>query len=246
MRSFLNLISKGKRDVRKIAFVADIRGGEFFDELLENLADLDKDGARYRILFLDASDEVILRRFSESRRAHPLAQDTTNAEAVQEERRRLEPIRKIADCCIDTTRLRNAALSEAIMTKFLGNGKRETFKFVIQSFGYKHGIPQETDILLDVRFIPNPFYVDSLRKLTGNSKRVRDYVMRAPEAEFFADEAMKLFEALKPAYEREGKYGLNIAFGCTGGQHRSVAMANVIYARLKEKGEDVVLTHRDI
>ncbi|MDR1953489.1 MAG: RNase adapter RapZ [Clostridiales Family XIII bacterium] len=246
IRSFLGLISKGKRDVCKAAFVVDIRGGEFFDELLENLTELDRDGTSYRILFLDASDEVILRRFSESRRSHPLAQGTTNAEAVQEERKRLEPIRRIADCRIDTTKLRNAALAEAITTQFLGNGKGEAFKLVIQSFGYKYGIPAEVDILLDVRFIPNPFYVDSLKKLTGNSKRVRDYVMRAPEAAFFAETVMNLLRTLMPAFEREGKHSLNVAFGCTGGQHRSVAMANILYAKMKDEGTDVVLTHRDI
>jgi UPF0042 nucleotide-binding protein len=132
------------------------------------------------------------------------------------------------------------------MTRFLGNGTGEPFKFIVQSFGYKYGVPAEADFLLDVRFIPNPFYVDSLKKLTGNSKKVRDYVMRAPEAAFFADEVMKLLEVLRPAFVREGKRSLNIAFGCTGGQHRSVAMANIICARLKETGENAVLTHRDV
>ncbi|MDR2157298.1 MAG: RNase adapter RapZ [Clostridiales Family XIII bacterium] len=246
IRSFLDLISKGKHDIRRTAFVVDIRGGEFFDELLENLAALDRDGIRYRILFLDASDAALLRRFSESRRSHPLAENTTNEAAVREERRRLEPIRKIADCNIDTTDLRNAALADAIMSRFLGGGSGGMFKFIVRSFGYKYGIPAETDMLLDVRFIPNPFYVDSLKKLTGNSKRVRAYVMRAPEAQYFADAVIMMLDRLKPAFEREGKHSLSIAFGCTGGQHRSVAMANIIYARLKERGEDAVLVHRDV
>ncbi|MDR1778156.1 MAG: RNase adapter RapZ [Clostridiales Family XIII bacterium] len=246
IHSFLDLIRRGGHPVDKAAFVIDIRGAEFLSQLKENLELLKKEGNFYRILFLDAGDDVLLRRYNESRRAHPLAHGITNAEALASERRTLAPIKKMADLHLDTSRLNNAQLVSSL-AHLLGDGSSaETFKVIIQSFGYKYGMPDEADLIFDMRFIPNPFYVDSLKKLTGNSKKVRDYVMRAPEAKVFLEEVIGLFETLKPAYIREGKNSLNIAFGCTGGQHRSVAVANVFFERLKEAGEDVVLRHREV
>jgi UPF0042 nucleotide-binding protein len=244
--SFLELIKRGGHPVDKAAFVIDIRGAEFLDELADSLETLKREGHQYRILFLDASDDVILRRYAESRRSHPLASGITNVEAQKKERKMLESIKKEADLYLDTSKLNNAGLIAAIQDMLALNADGKAFKVIIQSFGYKYGMPEEADIIFDMRFIPNPFYVESLKRLTGNSKKVRDYVMRSKEAKLFLESIMTLYEALKPAYIREGKNSLNIAFGCTGGQHRSVAIAGIVYSRLRLAGEDVVLRHREI
>jgi UPF0042 nucleotide-binding protein len=244
--NFVDLIAQSKQKVTKAAFVTDIRGGMFFGDLEDKLHDLKERGIEYKVIFFDAADDVLIRRYSEHRRAHPLGEGRTYEEAIQAERAALEPIRRIADKTIDTTDMKNAELAVAI-GKFLSEdtGVSE-LKVVVQSFGYKYGIPAEADIVLDMRFIPNPFYVDSLKQLTGKSRKVRDYVMRAPEAGQFMDRVMEMFTCLKPAFIREGKYNLNISFGCTGGQHRSVTAAIILYKRLMEAGENVVLKHRDI
>ncbi|MDR3225283.1 MAG: RNase adapter RapZ [Clostridiales Family XIII bacterium] len=246
--NFVDLIAHRKQSVKKAAFVTDIRGGAFFGDLKENLKELKQRGIDYKILFLDARDEVLIRRFSENRRTHPLGENHTYEDAIRAERAVLEPIRRIADHTIDTSEMKNANLATAI-NKALADGDGDDgseFRVVIQSFGYKYGIPAEADIVLDMRFIPNPFYVDSLKHLTGKSKRVRDYVMRAPEAGCFVDYVLEMFEALKPAFIREGKNILNISFGCTGGQHRSVAIAIIVHERLTKRGEKPALRHRDI
>ncbi|MDR2162410.1 MAG: RNase adapter RapZ [Clostridiales Family XIII bacterium] len=243
--NFVDLIAQRKQKVSKVAFVTDVRGGEFFGDLKENLNDLKRRGIAYKVLFFDAGDKALIRRFSEHRRNHPLGDGRTYEEAIQAEREALEPIRRIADHMIDTSDMKNADLAVAIV-RLLADGDGGVFRVVIQSFGYKYGVPAEADIVLDMRFVPNPFYVDSLKKLTGKSRKVRDYVMRAPEAGKFIDSVIEMFGELKPAFIREGKSSLNISFGCTGGQHRSVAAAIVVGERLAENGEHVVLKHRDI
>jgi UPF0042 nucleotide-binding protein len=244
--NFVDLIAHRKQKVTKAAFVTDIRGGAFFGDLKENLKELKQRGVAYGILFLDARDEVLIRRFSENRRTHPLGENHTYAEAIQAERAVLEPIRRIADHTIDTSEMKNADLATAINKALADADDGSEFRVVVQSFGYKYGIPAEADIVLDMRFIPNPFYVDRLKHLTGKSKKVRDYVMRPPEASRFVDSVVEMFESLKPAFIREGKNILNISFGCTGGQHRSVATAIIVHERLTKKGETAVLNHRDI
>jgi UPF0042 nucleotide-binding protein len=244
--NFVDLIAQRKQKVAKAAFVTDVRGGEFFGDLKENLRDLRRRGVDYQVLFFDADDRALIRRYSEHRRAHPLGEGRTYEEAIQAERAALEPIRRIADHTIDTSEMKNADLAAAI-GRLLSNGDGGSgFRVVVQSFGYKYGVPAEADVVLDMRFVPNPFYVDSLKKLTGKSRKVREYVMRAPEAGRFMDAVVGMFRELKPAFIREGKGRLNVAFGCTGGQHRSVAAAIVAAGRLTEMGENVVLKHRDI
>jgi UPF0042 nucleotide-binding protein len=245
IRNFIDLIGRDKHKISKVAFVIDIRGEEFFGDITQSLQTLKAEGLDFKLLYLDASDDVLIKRFSETRRQHPIGEDTTTADAIALERKVLEPVRRIADVAIDTTDMNNNALADAIRT-FVSGSNPGVFAITIQSFGYKYGMPKDADTVLDMRFIPNPFYVDSLRKLTGNSKKVRDYVMRGPESAYFLAEILELVKKLKPAYKREGKNNLNIAFGCTGGQHRSVAMANMVYAALKETGENVILKHRDI
>jgi UPF0042 nucleotide-binding protein len=223
IKDFTELISQRAIKVDKAAFVVDIRGGETFVDIKDNLKELENRGIGYKILFIDASDEVILRRFSETRRAHPLAVGITNEEALYEERELLEPIRKIADFTLDTSDMNNARLVQSIRAYFTEGTEQQRF-----------------------RFIPNPFYVESLKKLTGNSKRVREYVMRTEGAQTFLCEVLAMITSLKSAFIREGKITVNVSFGCTGGQHRSVTMANIVTEKLRELGEDVTLKHRDL
>jgi UPF0042 nucleotide-binding protein len=246
IKDFTELISQRAIKVDKAAFVVDIRGGETFVDIKDNLKELENRGIGYKILFIDASDEVILRRFSETRRAHPLAVGITNEEALYEERELLEPIRKIADFTVDTSDMNNARLVQSIRAYFTEGTEQQRFRFIVESFGYKYGIPPDADFVFDIRFIPNPFYVESLKKLTGNSKRVREYVMRTEGAQTFLSEVLAMITSLKPAFIREGKITVNVSFGCTGGQHRSVTMATIVTEKLREQGEDVTLKHRDL
>ncbi|MDR1573387.1 MAG: RNase adapter RapZ [Clostridiales Family XIII bacterium] len=242
----LDLLAQGKRAVEQAVFVIDIRGGDFFDDLKSSLLALKNAGRPYRILFLDASDEVLLRRFNETRRSHPLSKGGgSNRDGVALERKRLLDIKRAADVVIDTSHMKTAALAGEIKKLFIP-GEENVFKVHIMSFGYKFGIPAEADIVFDMRFIPNPFYVPSLKELSGNNKRVRDYVMKAPVSKAFRDSALRLIGELIPHFSQEGKYRLNLAFGCTGGRHRSVTMAIVFADALAEMGCRITLAHRDL
>jgi UPF0042 nucleotide-binding protein len=241
----LDLLEQGKRTPEHAVFVIDIRGGAFFDDLKNSLLSLAGASRLYKILFLDASDEVLLRRYSETRRSHPLSGGGSNREGIALERKRLFDIKRASDMVIDTSQMKPAALSDEIKKLFLPPSE-DVFKINIMSFGYKFGIPSEVDMVFDMRFIPNPFYVPSLKELSGNSKRVRDYVMKTPVSRTFRDAVLRLIEELAPHFSQEGKYRLNLAFGCTGGRHRSVAMANVFNEMLSEKGYRTALTHRDL
>jgi UPF0042 nucleotide-binding protein len=243
--SVLELLGQGRREVEQAVFVIDIRGGEFFDDLKNSLLALNNAGRSYRILFLDASDEVLLRRFNETRRSHPLSGGDSNQEGIARERKRLRGIKRAADVVIDTSNMKTAVLGDEIKKLFLPQ-EENVFRINIMSFGYKFGIPAEADMVFDMRFIPNPFYVPSLKELSGNSKRVRDYVMKAPVSKLFLDSALRLVEELIPSFSREGKYRLNLAFGCTGGRHRSVTMAIVFSDALTAKGYRTTPVHRDL
>jgi UPF0042 nucleotide-binding protein len=242
---FVDLIKRSKTKISKAALVTDVRGGEFFDSALGDLERLGEN-AEFTILFLEASDEAVLRRFAETRRIHPMAVGKTNSEALAEERAKLKPIKQRADYVIDTTHLKTAELASKIRSIFAEDENDSGFSVFVQSFGYKYGLPPDADFVLDMRFIPNPFYVDELRKLTGNDAEVRDYVLESPEARNFLENLIETFASLKSAYIREGKRSLNIAFGCTGGQHRSVAMANEFCRELAASGEEALIQHRDI
>ncbi|MDR0853514.1 MAG: RNase adapter RapZ [Clostridiales Family XIII bacterium] len=246
IKEFVKLIKSGKHKMDKVAFVIDIRATDFLSDFFDSLKRLKSKHMRFRIIYLEAPNDVLLKRFSETRRTHPLAEGRTNEEAIEEERLRLAPIKAVADIIIDTGQMNNAQLGAAIR-EFMGTKADEKhFKIVVQSFGYKKGMPSEADFIFDMRFIPNPFYVENLRNLNGNDREVRDYVMSFEESKYFADEVISMVERLKPSFIREGKANLNLAFGCTGGQHRSVTMANVVYEILTGRGEKVVLRHREI
>ncbi|MDD2216214.1 MAG: RNase adapter RapZ [Eubacteriales bacterium] len=245
IQNFIHLTVQGKMKISKAAFVMDIRGGEFFDDLISGLEFLDKADMSYKILFLEASDEVLIRRYKETRRTHPLSHWGAISEGITVERERLSEIRKKADYIIDTSNMKAAQLSEEIRN-LLFSSNATGFTITIQSFGYKKGIPLDADMVFDMRFIPNPFYLASLKKLTGNNKKVQQYVMRFPESQSFVKQIHGLINELIPSYIREGKSQLVLAFGCTGGQHRSVTMANVFKKLLKDDGWRVLTIHRDL
>ncbi|HHX92672.1 MAG TPA: RNase adapter RapZ [Clostridiales bacterium] len=232
--------------VDKVAFVADIRGGRFFDDLKESLDYLEAEGIEYKVMFLEASDRALIRRYNETRRAHPLATEGSVLAGIACERERLSEIRKRASFIIDTTNLKVAALNQEIKRLLLTEQEADSFAITVQSFGFKHGIPAEADWVLDVRFLPNPFYLASLKDLTGRSKKVSSYVLKAPEAQRFIAAVTQLVAELIPAYIREGKYRLVLAIGCTGGQHRSVAIAEAMADILSEQDKHVVVMHRDL
>lgn len=246
INNFIQLTAQGSIKVQKVAFGIDIRGGEFFADLKQSLEDLKTAEIPYRVLFLEASDEVLIRRYKETRRVHPLADAAGGIQAgIKEERQRLMDVRENADYIIDTSNMKAAQLHEELRNVLFKEGATG-FTITIQSFGYKKGIPLDADLVFDLRFIPNPFYVQSLRKLTGNNKKVQDYVMKNPQAEEFAKKTFDLIDGLIPYYQKEGKSQLVIAFGCTGGQHRSVTMANVFSGMFRETDRRVLTIHRDL
>ena len=245
IKNFIDLVLTEQTDIKKTAFVVDIRGGEFFGDLKSAILQLKENKIDYKVLFLDTTDDVLIQRFSETRRVHPITGKATTLEAIAKERLQLEDIKKDADYIIDTSRMKSADLKSKLNEIFSTEPARKTFVVNVVSFGFKNGIPLTADMVLDVRFLPNPFYVRSLKKLTGNSKKVKSFVMKHEESQIFIDRVVELVEDLIPSFEREGKNHLNLAFGCTGGQHRSVVIANEVAQILREHGRMVTLEHRE-
>jgi UPF0042 nucleotide-binding protein len=243
---FAEICSQTRGGIEKVAVVTDIRGGRFFDQLQSSLEELEKGGFNYEILFLEASDETLIKRYKTSRRMHPLAGDGRIIRGVKAERMKLEEIKKKANYIIDTTNMSTSRLKQEIVHLFVEGGKAEKLILNIISFGFKYGIPLDGDLVFDVRFLPNPYYIESMKKLSGNDDEVREYVMRWPEAREFMEKLVEMIEFLIPYYIKEGKSQLVIAIGCTGGRHRSVTMSNMLCQRLKEKDHRVILEHRDI
>lgn len=247
--SFVEL-SKVSSHMSRIAIIIDVRGGEFFDDLYSALERLKKDpNIELKILFVEASDKALMRRFNESRRNHPLYMGTSgaaDANVIGKERELLASIRKLADYVVDTTGLRVSQLNNMLDRTFKDDVPSMPFTINIQSFGYKRGLPEAADMIIDVRFIPNPFYVKSLKKLTGRNKKVQEYVLRHQVTNVFIEDFSRLIKGLVPYYEKEGKNHLNIAFGCTGGQHRSVVMAETFESIFSGSGFQVAVEHRDL
>jgi RNase adapter protein RapZ len=227
---------------QKVAVVVGRNAGQL-GELRTAIAQLRDGGDEVKVVFLDASDEVLVRRFESSRRRHPLGQEGV-LEAIADERRRLEAIKEMADVVIDTSELNVAHLRERLGELFSGDDN--AMQVLVLSFGFKHGVPLDVDNVLDVRFLPNPYWVEGLRPLTGLDDPVREYVLGQTEAKEFLERAERLFEFLVPAYVREGKSYLTIAIGCTGGRHRSVVLAEEISRRLRQLGYNPSTIHRDI
>lgn len=242
---FAELCHQSQGALDKIALVIDIRGGLFFNDLFDSLESLEKLGYHYEILFLDASDKTLIKRFKETRRSHPLLADVSIPEGIAIEREKLKELKERATNIIDTTNLRPAELKDELMNIYVDGNESDNLLIHIVSFGFKHGVPLDADLVFDVRFLPNPFYIEELRSLTGNDTKVREYVMNSPVSLEFSNKLNDMIGFLIPHYIKEGKNQLVIAIGCTGGMHRSVTIAHVLYNYLKEKGYRVIMNHRD-
>ncbi len=237
-----------KGNLKKIAIVTDIRGGWMFSSIFNELEGLKKRGTKYTILFFDADDETLKNRFNETRRKHPLmgVDGCFNIEqAIEKERKELEKIKEKADFIIDTSILNNAQLKEHLKTLFLKENEN-LFMIEMISFGFKHGDILRADLVFDVRFLPNPFYVENLKAKTGMDEQVKEYITSFDETLEFLNKLKDMFEFLMPLYVKEGKSQLTIAFGCTGGAHRSVMFAEYFYKYFQKKRFNVNVNHRDL
>lgn len=247
IEKFSELIYPGNTEVTKVALGIDIRSGKAFNELAATLEELTVAGVNYEILFLDSSDEVLVKRYKETRRTHPLAQNGRVADGIQEERKRLEFLKKQADYIIDTSNLLTRELKQELDKIFVQNKNFKNLVITVLSFGFKYGIPTDSDLVFDVRFLPNPYYYEELRKLSGNDKPVQDFVMDFEVSHRFLDKLIDMIQFLIPNYVLEGKNQLVISIGCTGGKHRSVTLANKLYERLRNNADYAVrIEHRDI
>lgn len=244
--SFVELSNKSGGELNRIAIVTDVRGGAMFSDILEVLELLSESNVSFKILFLDAKDEIVIRRYKENRRKHPLQKDEMSlSEAVSRERELLSKIHFKADYVIDTSYISIAQLKEKLSGIFLDNAK-DALKIQCKSFGFKYGSDSEADLVFDVRCLPNPFYIDDLKHKTGLEAEVREYVMNSDESAEFLSKIIDFIDCAVPLYAKEGKSQLTIAFGCTGGKHRSVTFAELLTEHLKEQKYDCVSVHRDI
>ena len=230
----------------KVALVVDVRGGQFFDKLLQVLDEIKASGQKYELLFLDADDATLVRRYKETRRRHPLGDSETLLDNLAQERELLAPLLEKSTYIINTTDLNSSELKNRVRELFSTDNERERMGIVVRSFGFKYGLPLDSDLVLDVRFLPNPFYVEELRAQTGNDQAVVDYICRYPQTFEYLKLEAKRFDFLIPQYINEGKSQLVISVGCTGGQHRSVFVANKIYEYLSTQGYKVEVSHREL
>jgi RNase adapter protein RapZ len=242
---FLEIQSAVSKDVSKVAMVMDLREKSFLDTYPQIFKQLSEKGRKIEILFLDAGDDALLHRFSETRRTHPLSQRGSIMEGIINEREKLSPLKQMADKIIDTTSLNVHQLKDSVQRLFIDSDFRKMVIHVI-SFGYRYGLPADADMVLDVRFLPNPHFVEELKQYNGHDVRVRDYVLEGVESRTFIKKLFELMALLIPLYEKEGKVRFNIALGCTGGKHRSVVMSNELAAHFDKQGYIVSISHRDI
>ena len=232
---FAELCYEQEGEIERVAMGIDIRGGRLFNDLFEVLSDLQSKGYEYEILFLDASDEVLIKRYKETRRSHPLSRNGSIQEGILKEREILRNVKTKATYIIDTSQALTRQLKEQINGIFVENKKHENLVITIQSFGFKYGIPTDSDLVFDVRFLPNPFYISELKELTGNDEPVSSYVMQFEESQIFLNKLVDMVEFLIPLYIKEGKNNLVISIGCTGGKHRSVTFAETLCKYFKNK-----------
>lgn len=247
IETFYEMTQQSHGALSHVAVVTDIRGGDMFSALLSTLDRMDTEHKEYKVLFLDANDYVLINRFKETRRKHPLADNCLGSleQAVKLERDVLRPVKERADYVIDTSYLSPAQLKERISSLFLGDAS-DAMKIHCISFGFKFGMPTEADLVFDVRCLPNPFYVEDLKHLTGLDKPVQDYVLQSKETQGFVSRLFSLVDYMIPLYCNEGKSQLVIAIGCTGGHHRSVTLAQVLYEHLMGQDLRASVNHRDI
>lgn len=233
-------------DINNVAIGVDIRSGVYLEQLSECLEQLKASQYNYEILFLDSNDDVLIKRYKETRRNHPLARNGRVEDGIKIERSRIAFLRKEADYIIDTTSLLTRELKAELDKIFIENAEYNNFIINVVSFGFKYGIPRDADLVFDVRFLPNPYYDLELRPLTGNDESIQNFVMQFDEAKEFMNKIVDLLEFLIPNYIKEGKNGLVVAVGCTGGKHRSVTLANGIFKELEALPYSVRIVHRDI
>ncbi len=247
IKNFLELSATGSKRIKKAAFAIDIRGGEFLSDSKAVINALkESENINLKVLFVEASNEALIRRFKETRRLHPLSYQPISNLVIEEEKSKLHELRSEANYIIDTSRMKVADFNAEMAKIFDKGNPKDSFIINIMSFGYKKGIPQETDWVIDARFIPNPYYIPSLKKLTGNNKKVSNYVLNKDVTKEFINRYTELIRKTIPNYIKEGKYSLTLAVGCTGGQHRSVALANEFARLFREEGRRVTLEHRDL
>ncbi len=243
---FAEISFQSQEKMEKVALVMDIRGGELFNDFFDGLKALKEKGYKYEVLFLEASDEVLIKRFKETRRKHPLALDGRIVDAIVKERELLQNVRSKADYIIDTSSLLTRQLKEQITGIFIEEQKYEGIIVSILSFGFKYGIPLDSDLVFDVRFIPNPFYISTLKQHSGKNEDVKNYVLKWTETQRFLKKLEDMILFLIPNYIKEGKSQLVISIGCTGGKHRSVTIAEALKNLLIEHNHSVIIEHRDI
>lgn len=248
IEKFTELITMPNTEINKVALGLDVRADQSFAGIEKVLDGMKAKGYVFEILFMDARDDVLMRRYKESRRNHPLSPNGRVDEGIKREREILSNIKLKANYVIDTSNLLTRELKEELDRIFVHNEEYNSLMVSIESFGFKFGIPSDADLVFDVRFMPNPFYIEKLKHMTGNDKDVQDYVLGFPEAHIFLDKLYDMLDFLIPNYVREGKHQLVIAIGCTGGRHRSVTMANELYSRLKSGDGHfgLKLYHRDV
>jgi len=244
---FAEVCTQSGGNIEKVALVIDIRGGIFFDDFFEALNYLRKNEFKYEILFLEATDEVLIKRFKETRRSHPLSPDGRVLTGITQEREKLREVKNIADIIIDTSKYEIRHLREKINKNYGDHTYPEKqLSITVLSFGFKYGIPVDSDLVFDVRFIPNPFYIPELKQYSGNDEPVKDYVLKQEETGNFIEKLIDMLKYLIPNYIKEGKSQLIISIGCTGGRHRSVAIANEVYEILNRENYNSKIEHRDV
>lgn len=247
IETFMELIATPGSEITKVVLGLDVRADQSFEQATRIIRVLKEKGHNLEVLFMDASESALIKRYKETRRVHPLAQGGRVEDGVRREKKVLGQIRKSADYVIDTSNLLTRELNCELHRIFVENEEYNSLMITLLSFGFKNGIPADADLVFDVRFLPNPFYLDELKTKTGNDKEVRDYVMSFDVSKEFLDKLTDMINFLIPNYVKEGKNQLVIAIGCTGGQHRSVTLANELNERLKNQGEyGMKLFHRDI
>lgn len=247
LEKFVEMSDLQNAELQKVAVGIDIRSGQSLKELLGVLERIQADGATYQILFLDAEDSALIKRYKESRRTHPLSGNERVDKGIEEERKRLAFLKERADYIIDTSRLLTRELKAELDKIFVQNQDYKNLFITILSFGFKYGIPADSDLVFDVRFLPNPYYVEGLRAKTGNDREIQEYVLQFKEAGEFLQKLEDMLNFLIPNYITEGKNQLVVSIGCTGGKHRSVTLANELYQRISGRKEyGMKLEHRDI
>ncbi len=245
LTNFAELCLESKEDIDKVAVVVDIRSGEFFDHLFKGLQGLNDMGINHKIFFLDAKEEILVKRFKELRRPHPLNPEGSIIEGIGQETKMLYDIKRRADHIIDTSNLTLGMLKEQISQILLAGEDSRTIPVSVISFGFKNGTLLDGDIILDVRFIPNPYYIPELKEYNGSDKPVKDYVLKWPQTNIFIKKTVDILEFLIPHYTVEGKTQLIVGIGCTGGKHRSVAISDEIVNILNKNGHRASVEHRD-